>query len=146
MPIEFDCPHCGEHLSLWDELAGKQGTCPKCKKAITVPRGASSDITMACPQCGADISAGSKLCTQCGRDLKRGTRLETRVNEPSLLRRAASEGLGPLVGMVWRHKFLLAAVALFFALMIVLFSIASRRSIDPGRKLLEGAPPTGETR
>lgn len=146
MPIEFDCPHCGCHLSLWDELAGKQGKCPKCNKGIIVPRGASTDIMMACPQCGADIPAGSKLCTQCGRDLRRGTKLETRVNEPGVLRKAASESLGPIVGMLWRYKFLLAALALFFALMILLFSLFGKRTIDPARKLLEDGPRSTEGR
>lgn len=37
MAIRFDCPACGKPLEANDEMAGKSGTCPQCKKQITVP-------------------------------------------------------------------------------------------------------------
>ena len=37
MLIEFKCPHCQSPLRAGSELAGKEGACPKCKKAVTVP-------------------------------------------------------------------------------------------------------------
>ena len=37
MAIEFDCSHCGQHLRIKEELAGKQGKCPACGERISVP-------------------------------------------------------------------------------------------------------------
>jgi hypothetical protein len=37
MSIEFKCPHCQASLQAVSEVAGKQGSCPKCNKEITVP-------------------------------------------------------------------------------------------------------------
>jgi hypothetical protein len=37
MPIKFNCPKCGQELNVKDEMAGKQGKCPKCKSTVTVP-------------------------------------------------------------------------------------------------------------
>jgi transposase-like protein len=41
MAIEFNCPHCKVNLKAGSELAGTEGKCPNCKKAITVPTQAS---------------------------------------------------------------------------------------------------------
>jgi DNA-directed RNA polymerase subunit RPC12/RpoP len=38
MAIEFDCPHCGHHYRLKDDLAGKAAQCKNCRKKITVPQ------------------------------------------------------------------------------------------------------------
>ncbi len=39
------CPHCGAHLNVRDELAGKQGRCPRCRKELTIePEGACSEV------------------------------------------------------------------------------------------------------
>jgi hypothetical protein len=35
--IKFECPHCQKKLSVKDELAGKKGACPGCKKVLLVP-------------------------------------------------------------------------------------------------------------
>lgn len=37
MSIKFRCPHCEKALSVKDQLAGKKGTCPGCKKVVIVP-------------------------------------------------------------------------------------------------------------
>lgn len=37
MAIRFRCPSCGQELSVKEELAGKQGRCPKCKNPMTIP-------------------------------------------------------------------------------------------------------------
>lgn len=37
MSIKFRCPHCEKALSVKDELGGKKGTCPGCKKIVLVP-------------------------------------------------------------------------------------------------------------
>lgn len=38
MAIIFVCPHCQTSLQTEDDLAGKKGTCPKCKKEVNVPQ------------------------------------------------------------------------------------------------------------
>ncbi len=38
MPIIFECPHCQTSLQTESDLAGKKGTCPKCKKEVNVPK------------------------------------------------------------------------------------------------------------
>jgi hypothetical protein len=37
MSIKFLCPHCHELLRVKEELGGKRGPCPRCKKPVTVP-------------------------------------------------------------------------------------------------------------
>ncbi len=146
MTIEFDCPHCREHLSMWDELGGKRGRCPKCEEEIIVPRGVRSDVFVSCPRCGADIAATAKICTECGTDLKSGVKLETRVNEPSVLQKVAQETAGSLMAMLWRAKFVIGGVALFIALILLLFSIFGNKSLDPAQKVLEDGKPAVEGR
>lgn len=41
MAIRFKCPHCQKSLSVKDEFAGKKGSCPACKKGLTIPAPAS---------------------------------------------------------------------------------------------------------
>ena len=36
MTIPYTCPECGHHGNAAGELAGKQGTCPRCKTKILV--------------------------------------------------------------------------------------------------------------
>jgi len=42
--ITFTCEHCGLRVSLGDEWAGKQGTCPHCQKSVTVPDSQDTDL------------------------------------------------------------------------------------------------------
>src|SRR5690606_32621270 len=35
--LHFDCPHCGNHLHLEDEFAGRDGWCRACKGMIVAP-------------------------------------------------------------------------------------------------------------
>ena len=37
MAIKFKCPFCDRPLIVKDELAGKKGPCPGCKKVVTIP-------------------------------------------------------------------------------------------------------------
>jgi len=37
MLISFECPHCQASLQAGNDLAGKEGACPHCKKKVTVP-------------------------------------------------------------------------------------------------------------
>ncbi len=41
MAIKFSCPHCNRPLNVKNELAGKRGPCPACKKIIAIPTPAS---------------------------------------------------------------------------------------------------------
>jgi len=144
MPIEFDCPYCDERLSLWDELAGTKGTCPKCKKDIVVPNPKGVYAMMSCPHCNGEVSASAVICTRCGTDLKHGTKLATHVGEPSALQEAAKEGAEQLLDILWRHRFIVGAVVIFFALIILLFSWLSGKSIHPARKMLDDDKPAAE--
>ncbi|HID23252.1 MAG TPA: hypothetical protein EYP14_12735 [Planctomycetaceae bacterium] len=38
MPIRYKCRKCGVTLKIKDELAGKQGKCPKCRTAFRIPK------------------------------------------------------------------------------------------------------------
>ncbi|MCS6864346.1 MAG: hypothetical protein RMJ56_04145 [Gemmataceae bacterium] len=38
MAIEFDCPHCGHHYRLKDELAGKAAACKNCRSKLIIPQ------------------------------------------------------------------------------------------------------------
>lgn len=37
MSIKFSCPHCSKTLKVKDELAGKKGKCPDCRKVVLIP-------------------------------------------------------------------------------------------------------------
>lgn len=37
MLIKFNCPHCRVALQVGSDFSGKEGTCPNCKKKLTVP-------------------------------------------------------------------------------------------------------------
>ncbi|TWU62405.1 GYF domain-containing protein [Crateriforma conspicua] len=37
MGIRFACHHCGKRLNIKNELAGKRGVCPECKKRFRIP-------------------------------------------------------------------------------------------------------------
>jgi hypothetical protein len=49
MPIKFQCPHCKRGLAVKDELAGKRGPCPFCKKPVTVPAAGAAPAPPAPP-------------------------------------------------------------------------------------------------
>jgi len=41
-PIAFECPHCHAQLKAKLEVAGRNGRCPQCEKAIKVPEARTS--------------------------------------------------------------------------------------------------------
>ena len=47
MAIKFNCQKCKKELVVKDEMAGKQGKCPNCKSAITVPPAAAGAVKTA---------------------------------------------------------------------------------------------------
>jgi predicted negative regulator of RcsB-dependent stress response len=58
MAIDFDCPHCGTHYRLKDEVGGKTATCknPSCRKVIPIPKAQSNGKPVA-PGLPADLDA-----------------------------------------------------------------------------------------
>ncbi len=68
--IRFACGRCGRLIGVDDRHIGKQGKCPKCGSAVTVPE-RSTVISFQCGECGhkievPEIHAGKKgKCPQC---------------------------------------------------------------------------------
>ena len=54
--IKFSCNNCGHKIGVKDEMAGKRGRCPACKKILTVPEKAIL-VNFLCEKCGQKISA-----------------------------------------------------------------------------------------
>jgi len=60
MAIEFDCPHCGFHYRLKDELAGKAASCKNCREKIRIPT-VSDDTPLPDPPVDAEAAAAAAL-------------------------------------------------------------------------------------
>lgn len=45
MPINFQCPECGQSYRLGDQLAGQHALCKSCGAAITVPEAVSAEVS-----------------------------------------------------------------------------------------------------
>ncbi len=72
--MKFNCPACGKHLSVKDELAGKNAKCPKCGESVTIPAAGDAPApTNACPRCSSELDAGAVFCVKCGFNLASGT-------------------------------------------------------------------------
>ncbi|MBI4615648.1 MAG: hypothetical protein HY720_18670 [Planctomycetes bacterium] len=87
MSIRFQCS-CGAPMQVKDEMAGKQGKCPKCGRTITVPARetpaaapvfeeegdirAVHEASPPCPSCGTAYPPGVLVCTRCGIELATG--------------------------------------------------------------------------
>jgi predicted negative regulator of RcsB-dependent stress response len=59
MAIEFDCPHCGHHYRLKDELSGKAAACKNCRQKITIPN-PTSGPGAASPPAPVDVEAAAQ--------------------------------------------------------------------------------------
>ncbi len=59
MPIRYKCQNCGATLKIKDELAGKQGKCPKCRTSFRIPK--KSDEQPSSEQDGAKKKSGPRL-------------------------------------------------------------------------------------
>lgn len=58
MPIAVQCS-CGQKLNVPDNLAGKQGKCPKCQQLLKIPMSGSAPIASA-PTAGTPVSAAPR--------------------------------------------------------------------------------------
>ena len=63
------CPQCGEKVI---DLKDDEIQCPSCK--ASTPKGkfckeCGFSLSSVCPNCGKDISSGSKFCSECGQKL-----------------------------------------------------------------------------
>src|SRR5438552_12529656 len=95
MDIRFNCPHCGQHLSVDERGAGITVNCPSCKGQTEIPSStpppspppplpppiatvrrvptpAKGRLTT-CRDCGHAISSKATNCPACGAPVKRGT-------------------------------------------------------------------------
>ena len=88
MTIHLACPSCGTKLKIKDELAGKSGKCPACKKGLEIPlAGAAAPVEPLMPVVKeapkeADFSVADALFD------------EDFAKAPTLEERAAAEGGG----------------------------------------------------
>src|SRR6266540_367135 len=96
MDISFNCPRCGQHLTVDDSGAGMQVNCPTCKEQIKIPQASAtppqpprpspkkltpttSGQLRPCKTCGRQISKNAAKCPSCGAPVKKDTRVAVLV-------------------------------------------------------------------
>jgi predicted amidophosphoribosyltransferase len=92
MDITFNCPRCGQNLSVDETGAGMTLECPTCKGQIQIPRPAPPRVQASpppppvvpksqvplpsglviCPTCKGTASREADRCPHCGHPIKRG--------------------------------------------------------------------------
>jgi len=63
MDIAFNCPHCGQHLSVEDRGAGMLVNCPSCNKQVEIPKvpvGATTALPPTTPAPDAEMNQAPK--------------------------------------------------------------------------------------
>jgi len=111
MPIRFDCPACGTHIRVRDDLAGRRGRCPNCQGGVVVPELKSAPGTESVSE-NASSAAESKPSLRKGEIQSRNkaakqseaTKDDTAVNDPS------SERSSPAVRKQLLSETVLAAI------------------------------------
>src|SRR5687768_5750282 len=76
MAIDFDCPHCGTHYRLKDEVGGKTATCknPDCRKVIPIPLPTANGRPAApAPPKDLDAFAAAAFAEDAAQQAKAGT-------------------------------------------------------------------------
>ena len=76
MSIRVTCPGCHTRFNVSDKFAGREGPCPKCKKAIKIPD-KSEEVVIHAPETGPKDSAGRPV-------LKPIARKETKLSSSQI--------------------------------------------------------------
>lgn len=74
--MKTNCPHCGQHFEVEEELAGRSVECSSCGKPFTI---SAPEPTKRCPMCGEEILAVAKKCKHCGEYLDASAPEPTRI-------------------------------------------------------------------
>jgi predicted Zn finger-like uncharacterized protein len=62
--MRVQCPHCGAKLRVSERQAGKEGSCPRCRKRLTIPSAPEPELKLVQEDTGADARIPSKLLDQ----------------------------------------------------------------------------------
>jgi hypothetical protein len=62
--IRFECPQCGAKLQVPETHAGKQGRCPRCKRALAVPKAPEPQLELVRDETPGEAQAHSELPDQ----------------------------------------------------------------------------------
>lgn len=92
MPTELNCPHCAQHISVAESVAGNGVECPSCGNSVPVPATLSptpdqqpSADTIFCPKCGEQNVENNFKCTRCGFVLHGPAQPQVAVSDDSTL-------------------------------------------------------------
>jgi hypothetical protein len=127
--LTFNCSSCKKQIVTQDDLAGKQGECPFCKKVVVAPAKkveAPPEIPPGqldfprCPKCGARRQEMKRSCGFCGADLGAPAIQTPKTRRVQATASPRESALGPdrrrfvLLCLVLLLGVVIAGVAFFF--------------------------------
>lgn len=111
--MKTNCPHCGQHFEVEEELTGRSVECSSCGKPFTI---SAPEPTKRCPMCGEEILAVAKKCRYCGEYLDDSNQpVQKKSRSAYVLLCLFLGGIGAhnfYIGQMWRG---LVKIALFLA-------------------------------